>query len=56
MEDDVLWEKESKRLSSDEELLMSYKKPTQPGPTDGRHNRHNEEQSNINQLFNICKC
>jgi hypothetical protein len=44
MEDDVLWEENSKRLSSDKELCMSYKIPTQqPGPTDGRHNKHNEE-------------
>jgi hypothetical protein len=43
MEDDVLWEENSTRLSSDEELLMSYKKPTQPRPTDSRNSRHNEE-------------
>jgi hypothetical protein len=41
---DVLWEEKRKRLSSDKELLMSYKKPTQPGSTDGRNNRHNEEK------------
>ena len=40
---DVLWEQNRKRLSSDEDLLMSYKNPTQPGPTVGRNNRHNEE-------------
>jgi len=40
---DVLWEEKRKRLQSDEELLMSYKNPTQPGFTDGRNNRHNEE-------------